>query len=281
MGRNLLLIRELDAQSQNLLAHIATLNAEISRQRQEKAEQGSAGGSSSSTIAAAAAVASGGEASVAPANDQQAAADGTLPLVLAARQELKEAKDLSEEKVALATQTYDLVDKHIRKLDAELRQFESENDVNSAGWDAEGAAAAVVSTGGAITPTGKRRMTNTGSLGPTSKKGKGASAASAGAPLISTSPAPGSSGARRKGPTPAPDVSNNARTRSSAELDMPVDPNEPRYCICQKWSFGQMIACDNPNCKIEWFHYSCVGLTSAPKGNWYCPDCRQHMGRTK
>ena len=46
------------------------------------------------------------------------------------------------------------------------------------------------------------------------------------------------------------------------------------FCFCQKGEFGQMVACDNPACKIEWFHFKCVGLTSEPTGSWYCPDCR-------
>ena len=46
------------------------------------------------------------------------------------------------------------------------------------------------------------------------------------------------------------------------------------FCYCQKGEFGNMVACDNPQCVIEWFHFSCVGLTSAPASNtWYCPDC--------
>lgn len=57
-------------------------------------------------------------------------------------------------------------------------------------------------------------------------------------------------------------------------LDLPIDPDEPTYCLCQQVSFGQMIGCDNPKCPIEWFHFSCVRLTHKPKGKWYCPDCQ-------
>lgn len=39
-------------------------------------------------------------------------------------------------------------------------------------------------------------------------------------------------------------------------------------------SYGEMILCENDACKIEWFHFSCVSLTSKPKGRWYCPNCR-------
>merc|ERR1719228_1137756 len=48
------------------------------------------------------------------------------------------------------------------------------------------------------------------------------------------------------------------------------DPNEPRYCICNQVSYGDMVACDNEDCPYEWFHYPCVGVTAPPKGKWYC-----------
>ncbi|XP_057484933.1 PHD finger protein ING2-like [Actinidia eriantha] len=61
------------------------------------------------------------------------------------------------------------------------------------------------------------------------------------------------------------------------DIDQPIDPNEPTYCVCHQVSFGDMIACDNENCQGgEWFHYSCVGVTPETrfKGKWYCPTCR-------
>ena len=58
-------------------------------------------------------------------------------------------------------------------------------------------------------------------------------------------------------------------------MDMPVDPNEPTYCVCHQVSFGQMIGCDNMECPIEWFHFACVGLITKPKGKWYCPSCAE------
>ena len=58
-------------------------------------------------------------------------------------------------------------------------------------------------------------------------------------------------------------------------LDMPVDPNEPTYCVCHQVSYGEMIGCDNPECAIEWFHFGCVGLTHKPKGKWYCTVCTE------
>ncbi|KAK1751755.1 hypothetical protein QBC47DRAFT_390941 [Echria macrotheca] len=75
-----------------------------------------------------------------------------------------------------------------------------------------------------------------------------------------------------------------------------IDPNEPRYCLCNRVSFGMMIQCElandvsnlvysqwsaadrvtTQNCKGEWFHLECVGLTDVPPRTtkWYCPDCR-------
>jgi len=56
--------------------------------------------------------------------------------------------------------------------------------------------------------------------------------------------------------------------------EMPIDPNEPVYCLCKRVSFGQMIGCDNPDCPVEWFHFECVGLTESVKGKWFCPICQ-------
>lgn len=53
-----------------------------------------------------------------------------------------------------------------------------------------------------------------------------------------------------------------------------IDPDEPTYCLCDQISFGEMILCDNDLCPIEWFHFSCVALTTKPKGKWFCPKCR-------
>ncbi|CAB3403246.1 unnamed protein product [Caenorhabditis bovis] len=50
--------------------------------------------------------------------------------------------------------------------------------------------------------------------------------------------------------------------------------DEPLYCICNKISYGDMVGCDNSKCVLEWFHFECIGLTSKPKGKWYCPECR-------
>lgn len=59
---------------------------------------------------------------------------------------------------------------------------------------------------------------------------------------------------------------------SLQEEDMDVDdPNEERYCYCNRVSFGEMVGCDGDKCKIEWFHLECVGLRSAPPKNSKLP----------
>ncbi|GAA5950267.1 hypothetical protein JCM10213_003859 [Rhodosporidiobolus nylandii] len=49
------------------------------------------------------------------------------------------------------------------------------------------------------------------------------------------------------------------------------------YCFCQRPSFGEMIGCDAPDCKIEWFHLNCIGLKESPEGSWYCSQCEPRM----
>ncbi|XP_068163804.1 inhibitor of growth protein 2 [Antennarius striatus] len=68
--------------------------------------------------------------------------------------------------------------------------------------------------------------------------------------------------------------------RDASPVDFAIDPNEPTYCLCEQVSYGEMIGCDNDQCPIEWFHFSCVGLTYKPKGRWFCPKCRGDSEKT-
>ncbi|KAJ7595077.1 hypothetical protein C8J56DRAFT_855779 [Mycena floridula] len=54
------------------------------------------------------------------------------------------------------------------------------------------------------------------------------------------------------------------------------DGDDRNYCICQKPSYGDMIACDGQGCPYEWFHLSCLGL-KGPLGDdpWYCSHCAE------
>ncbi|KAE9418419.1 hypothetical protein Angca_009592, partial [Angiostrongylus cantonensis] len=51
-----------------------------------------------------------------------------------------------------------------------------------------------------------------------------------------------------------------------------TDANE-QWCFCREGSSGSMICCDDPECKYQWFHFDCVGLTVEPKGQWFCSEC--------
>ena len=56
------------------------------------------------------------------------------------------------------------------------------------------------------------------------------------------------------------------------------EEDEPRYCTCDRVSFGDMIACDNEHCPTEWFHLECVDLNKIPRGKakWFCSErCRR------
>ena len=46
---------------------------------------------------------------------------------------------------------------------------------------------------------------------------------------------------------------------SSSSLLQEVAPDDS-YCICGEGYVGQMIACDQPDCPVQWFHFKCVGL---------------------
>ena len=43
---------------------------------------------------------------------------------------------------------------------------------------------------------------------------------------------------------------------SAADANGPngEDADNNLYCFCQRVSFGEMIGCDNEDCKYEWFH---------------------------
>lgn len=123
---------------------------------------------------------------------------------------------------------------------------------------------------------------------PPKKKKKAAAGETSTISARVASPAPGTSGVGRVQPlSPGGLGVEQLATLSGAALiqqlvgvgpgvmDMPVDPNEPVYCTCRQVSYGEMVGCDNPDCPIEWFHFGCVGITSKPKGKWFCPMCKE------
>jgi inhibitor of growth protein 3 len=62
------------------------------------------------------------------------------------------------------------------------------------------------------------------------------------------------------------------------------DDGQQLYCYCNRVSFGNMIGCDDEACQKEWFHLQCVGLSTPPKGEWYCDECqirREALAKTQ
>lgn len=52
--------------------------------------------------------------------------------------------------------------------------------------------------------------------------------------------------------TSSPDLSDALLPMQPSDvLDMPVDPNEPTYCLCHQVSYGEMIGCDNPDVSLQ------------------------------
>lgn len=46
------------------------------------------------------------------------------------------------------------------------------------------------------------------------------------------------------------------------------------WCVCRQPDTGTpMIFCENTLCTIKWFHFNCMRISFAPKGNWFCPNC--------
>lgn len=103
------------------------------------------------------------------------------------------------------------------------------------------------------------------------------------------SPAPGN----RKSPPSSDDtpaatrsarlVNKSRKGQEAAEsakaAEEEEEDGEPVYCYCEQVSYGEMVACDGPQCSREWFHLPCLGLSSPPKGNWYCDECKQGRKR--
>lgn len=112
------------------------------------------------------------------------------------------------------------------------------------------------------TPNGKKKVKSSSNLKTSQDKPSSSS---------TTTPVSNSGPGKRGGKK----VGDRTRERSvSPPRHLDIDPDEPTYCLCDQVSYGEMIGCDNDLCPIEWFHFSCVQLSSKPKGKWFCPRCR-------
>uniref|UniRef100_H2Y5Q3 Inhibitor of growth protein n=1 Tax=Ciona savignyi TaxID=51511 RepID=H2Y5Q3_CIOSA len=221
---------------------------------------------------------------------------------LSPQQRVKKIKEIQEryykcrgfadDKVQLAMQTYEMVDKHIRRLDSDLARFEADLKEKSV-QDTTGSSKVrnidamycgafalmythkywgnphhrhlhIIIQGDCDAIMSERKRKKKGRIASEDEGKSGRKKLKTGefrwcielAPLVSA-------------------------YQSSDVLDMPVDPNEPTYCLCHQVSYGEMIGCDNQDCPIEWFHFGCVGLTTKPKGKWFCPKCKDRDRKKK
>ncbi|CDS04991.1 hypothetical protein LRAMOSA07521 [Lichtheimia ramosa] len=196
---------------------------------------------------------------------------------------LTETLKRGEEKVALAKTTFDAVERHCNRLDADLVKFEEE------------------------APLGRERITAQPGLAPSARsllrevaRDKVARAYERDRKEGKVDKRDNTTSKKRKlkdGSPPPGSMRSQAMKESRIKLDkknmnsgkkvkkytipttaeLPIDPNEPLYCYCQQVSYGEMVACDNADCEIEWFHLACVDLKTVPKGKWYCNNCVSKM----
>lgn len=209
-----------------------------------------------------------GTSQAAPGNTEVEETNGPTPVqsefedpVLTTRIEdnMNEIIKISEEKMKRAQQIYDLVDQHIRTLDKDLKSFGAE--VNKDRVRLGIAATSKHDTKSSTRMASGKRGSTVGRR----KKGQ----------LEPAVPLPAV--------VPVEDDGSKSPEKLYQEALAVADANEPKYCFCNRISFGEMIACDNMECPIEWFHFSCVGLTpeNRPKGPWYCKDCRASIENRK
>lgn len=198
------------------------------------------------------------------------------------------ATQKADEKIDVATRTYDLVDSHIRKLDADLKAFEASLRAQGLFEDASLPDSALDEVPEpemeALTKAQvARKQDKVSRKRDRNARAGGVAAAAGSVPLellvralcvlllacwwfwcrcffiVGCAPQAG----------------------TGSVTEEPIDPNEPLYCLCRRVSFGAMVGCEADDCPIEWFHYGCVGLTEEPKGVWYCPNCRKVHDRKK
>ena len=275
--------------------------------------------------------------------------EGRVQLLRSISASANESVKSAEEKMGLAATAYNWIDRHIRRLDADISKLESsillglrtgteesrgarealglpvddqattdaaatqadgEEREAVEGISAEAESASLAKAAGAANraPSSGRpsarttpKMGGQAQLPPlspqtsvrsrTRSRSRSTSAAPArkttASPSTTTAPLP--RGTRKRKPKPlspqkggrrsAPQslISNISQTPMATvgpdTSEMPYDPTEPKYCYCDQISFDEMVACDNEDCTIEWFHYACVGLSSQPKNEWFCRFC--------
>ncbi|GAA5872029.1 hypothetical protein JCM8547_006217 [Rhodosporidiobolus lusitaniae] len=197
-----------------------------------------------------------------------------------------------EDKVGLAVSLYETVDRHIRRLDSDLAKFEDtlviglregtlpSHDAPSASLKTPPGAHTSL---GAIVLGEREAFSGLADEEEGAKRDKGAGRDRKGKKKERKTAAErekeGEWKRRREVQKAERKVERKEQKQQAvqAAAGMPIDPNEPVYCYCQRVSFGEMIACENEDCSREWFHLDCVGVSQAPEGEWYCNDCVKEL----
>ena len=168
------------------------------------------------------------------------------------RSQRDELLRISRAKQSLASECYEGVDGHIRRLDVSLRKYETKLRKGTFEVTAQ--------------PVDRRKGAET----QWDAEGRTMAAEVAAELKSELDRQEGTGGGRRvKARSEAGGAGGEGGKEGGGGL------GEPTYCLCHKVSFGQMVACDNDDCEIEWFHFACVGLESKPRGKWLCPQCRE------
>ncbi|KAI8992529.1 hypothetical protein BDB01DRAFT_778745 [Pilobolus umbonatus] len=203
---------------------------------------------------------------------------------------LTETLKRGEEKVALAKSTYDAVDRHCNRLDADLVKFEEDQTVGDSRITTlpglQPSARSLKEGADVRERTNKRMEREREKLkGDKRKRQKvkdGNNTQPTSVLRAQTIKEPRSLKNLEKEKvkhTYNTGKNGNGKPKTVVPADLTIDPNEPLYCYCQQVSYGEMVACDNTDCEIEWFHLACVDLKTVPKGKWFCNNCQLKMKR--
>ncbi|XP_075227570.1 inhibitor of growth protein 1 isoform X2 [Lycorma delicatula] len=212
------------------------------------------------------------------------------------------AQEVGDEKMQIVQNLQDLIENKSRQLDFDYRNLdfgkeqennESTKEVQREGQSKDGDGTGGGSGGGVGDRTGNERGSDRGTAGTgaerQNKRPRRSRVDNDSTPIVEpppssepVTPLPRATATPASKKTSATTKKKKRKARQTQhreetpprEDEIPIDPDEPTYCLCDQISYGEMICCDNDLCPIEWFHFSCVALTTKPKGKWYCPKCR-------
>uniref|UniRef100_A0A182QUN4 Inhibitor of growth protein N-terminal histone-binding domain-containing protein n=1 Tax=Anopheles farauti TaxID=69004 RepID=A0A182QUN4_9DIPT len=181
----------------------------------------------------------------------------------------------SDEKIQLAAQMYDLMERYLRRLDTELFKFKSELEADHNG----------------ITEVLEKRSleldTKTTNGGMNQKENRFYDSQNAHG--SGSSHARSSRSARRYKVKADKRRSNVAASVSLGAVEKRTgagsSTSRHNSAVCVPANASPVVAGVVPEaatvatCPFEWFHYPCVNISSSPKGKWYCPQCSISMKR--